>query len=217
MLPLEKVKCPCCIDIIHIPIELIYTKNKCQNLVMNFLNFTIINTIFKYIQIYSIYHELSDFDLHVIDFVAVNFNLEEFKNYLKNVNFVKNDNLHLKKMFDELFNGHFDLFHGEKQFLPFKKNFFKSTCIKDNIKIYSILIYIRYKTYISNELLIFDKIYIKIIEKYFNTNNIRINKLRKLNKSDPYSHVGKLLYFLNLNVTENYRLNKKKKNIKHKT
>lgn len=214
MLPLKTLKCPCCNGILHIPMGLKYIEKcdkKCDIFELDFLNFTIIKTIFKYIQIYSIYHELTDIDLHIIDCVATNFNLEIFKNYLKNNNFVNNNNEHVKKLFSELFFENVELFYGERKFLVFNKNFFKHTCLIDNIKIYSILIYLRHKTNIYGKLLTFDDVFIKIIQQYFITNNIPINKYRKCNINSPYSHVTELLFHLNLNVSENFRLLKKKK------
>lgn len=213
MLPIKTIKCPCCSDILHVPTKLPFIE-KCDDFELDYLNFTIIETIFKYIQIYSVHHDLTDIDLHIIDCVANNFNLKEFKKYLKDKNFVNNNNEHVKKLFSELFFEDFCLFYGERKFLNFHKKFFKYTCLKDNIKIYSILIYLRHKTNIYGKLLTFDDSYIKITQEYFFTNNIPIKKYRKCNINNPYFHVAELLFHLNLNVSENFNILKKRRKIK---
>ena len=86
MLPLYEEKCPCCDQINLIPISLTYSKDISNY--MNIETFMKLNSIFKYIQIYSVDYDLTEYDLCFIAYIAHKFNLKSFKKYLESIKYV---------------------------------------------------------------------------------------------------------------------------------
>lgn len=216
-LPQRKIKCPCCNDNILIPYELIYNEEIEKKININ--NFFKLFAVFTYIQIYCTYealsfYEMSDLELSFIAYMAHEFNFKEIKTYLQIINYeYKKEKNILNNLFQELLSPtpELNLFFIEKKHIKFHKNFLEKTCIKDNIKIYSILIFIRHKTVHQKKLLTFDQHFIKCMESYFLKTKIPMEKYRNSDHGSSFYHVGKLITLLNLNYFKNNRIKKKKK------
>lgn len=203
MLPLFQGKCPCCDEIILSPISLIYSDEISEN--MSFNTFMKINSIFIYIQIYSLDYDLSDYDLCFIAYVSYKFDLINFKKYLESINYIFFDNELIGELYIELFSNHSEQFIEEVNSNKFKLNFFEKTCIKDNFKIFSILMFIRHKLNYLGEISKFDKCYTKVIKKYFRKAKLSLKKLKNLDINNSFYRIGEILFFLNLNVTRNFK------------
>ena len=203
MLPLYEEKCSCCDQINLIPISLTYSKDISNY--MNFETFMKLNSIFKYIQIYSVDYDLTKYDLCFIAYIAEKFNLKSFKKYLESIKYVFYGIEIIEDLYIELFSDSCESINRKINSYKIKKNFNEKTCIKDNLKIFSILIFIKHKFDYLKKKSKFDRCFIKVIKKYFEKAKLPCNKLKKLDLDNPFYRIGELLFYLNLNVTRNFK------------
>ena len=203
MLPLYEEKCPCCDQMNLIPISLTYSKDISNY--MNIETFMKLNSIFKYIQIYSVDYDLTKYDLCFIAYIAHKFNLKSFKKYLESIKYVFYGIEIIEDLYIELFSDSCESINRKINSYKIKKNFNEKTCIKDNLKIFSILIFIKHKFNYLKKKSKFDKCYTKVIKRYFEKARLPCKKLKKLDLDNPFYRIGELLFYLNLNVTRNFK------------
>ena len=185
------------------PISLIYSDEISEN--MSFNTFIKLNSIFIYIQIYSLEYDLSEFELCFIAYIANKFKLDNFKKHLEIIDFNFTGTELIGELYIELFSDHSEQFIKEVNSNKFIVNFFEKTCIKDNLKIFSILMFIRHKLNYLGEISKFDKCYTKVIKKYFKKAKLSLKKLKNLDVNNPFYRISEILFFLNLNVTRNFK------------